>query len=273
MSDLRHDEFLATLDTYYRTHGRHSLPWRQPEADRSFDPYKILVSEIMLQQTQVPRVIPKFVAFMQTFPTVSVLAVASLGEVLVAWQGLGYNRRAKFLWQAAKDIEVAYGGEFPRTIEALTKLPGVGKNTAGAILAYTFNEPVAFIETNIRTVFIHHFFAGQANIPDSAIVPLLAETLDRENPRVFYWSLMDYGGYLKRAIGNLSRASRAYAKQTKFAGSLRQVRGHALRLLAVGPMERERLLERLADSRAEAVLRDLEGEGMIRRTGQTYELP
>ena len=130
------------------------MPWRQDTR-----PYYVLVSELMLQQTQVDRVIPKFLAFITQFPDEKVLAGALLADVLKQWQGLGYNRRAKFLYESAKAVVVL--GAFPDDEAGLLKLPGVGKNTAGAILAYAYNQPGLFIETNIRAVYIHHFFAPQ----------------------------------------------------------------------------------------------------------------
>ncbi len=134
------------------------MPWRAAEADGSFDPYKILVSELMLQQTQVARVVPKFTEFVAKFPTLEALANASLGDVLKAWQGLGYNRRAKYLHSAAQAL---ISKEAPWKCEDLVALAGVGPNTAGAVLAYAYNQPVLFVETNVRSVFIHHFFNGQ----------------------------------------------------------------------------------------------------------------
>ncbi len=268
-----YDEFLKMLSSYYRQYGRHDLPWRLPEADGSFDPYKILVSEIMLQQTQVPRVIPKYHEFLRRFPTFAALAEASLGDVLVVWQGLGYNRRAKFLRQAAQLAVHEYDGTARHDQRALERLPGVGRNTAGAIMAYAFNEPAVFIETNIRTVYIHHFFKDQLRVSDKSIEALLAQTMDRANPRAFYWSLMDYGSYVKQAVGNLSRASKGYAKQSKFHGSLRQLRGKTLQLLAAGPVAREQLVRELHDERAAAVLGSLEREGLIQKAGEQYRLP
>lgn len=265
--------FLEIVESHYAAHGRHDLPWRAAETDGSFDPYKILVSEIMLQQTQVPRVIPKYEAFLQQFPTVRKLAEAPLGEVLVAWQGLGYNRRAKFLWLAAQKLVGDFDGRLPNGQQALESLPGVGTNTAGAIRAYAFNEPVVFVETNIRTVYIHHFFKDEADIPDAAIRVVIEETLDRRNPRTFYWSLMDYGVYLKQTVGNLSRASKAYAKQSTFAGSARQVRGRVLRLLAVGAYTEAALLDELHDDRAVAILADLTAEGLVQKVNDHYRLP
>jgi A/G-specific adenine glycosylase len=271
-----HDQyqvFRQTVTTYYQAHGRHDLPWRQPETDGTFDPYQILLSEVMLQQTQVQRVIPKYHTFLVQFPTVQALTEAPLGDVLVVWQGLGYNRRAKFLWLAAQLAVREYGGVFPNSRTELERLPGIGPNTAGAILAYAFNEPALFIETNIRTAYIHHFFRDQSGIPDAAIMELLQKTLDTANPRQFYWALMDYGSYLKRTVGNVSRASKVYAKQSQFTGSLRQLRGQILRLLAAGPVDAERLINGLADPRSAAVLDQLEAEGLVCRSDATYRLP
>lgn len=267
-------EFIRILRDRYHSCGRYDLPWRLPEADGSFDPYKILVSEIMLQQTQVPRVLPKYQAFLREFPTVQALAAAPLGAVLVAWQGLGYNRRAKYLWQAAQTIAGDFGGAFPGTQQELTKLPGVGSNTAGAVMAYAYNKPVAFIETNIRTVYIHHFFHDQTNIPDKDILVLVAETGKAYgSPREFYWALMDYGTYLKQTVGNKSRASMSYAKQSKFAGSVRQLRGKVLRALGAGPLDEAALIKLLSDERTHMVLAALADEGMVRRHNGLVELP
>jgi A/G-specific adenine glycosylase len=268
-----YSSFRQVVDDYYQMHGRHDLPWRQPGPDRLFDPYKILVSEVMLQQTQVSRVIPRYGAFLARFPTAKALAGSPLGEVLTEWQGLGYNRRAKYLWQAAGQVAHAYGDKFPRKQSELERLPGVGTNTAGAVLAYAFNEPVAFVETNIRTVFIHHFFKDQASVSDKAILRLVQATLDKENPRRWYWALMDYGSILKVTIGNLSRASKTYTKQSRFAGSLRQLRGKTLRLLSTGPLLEQSLFNELADSRSSFVLQQLEAEGLIQHQGEKYTLP
>jgi A/G-specific adenine glycosylase len=255
---------------FYRQYGRHDLPWRAAEADGRFDPYKILVSEVMLQQTQVPRVIPKYYEFLAKFPDVRTLAAAPLGEVLSTWNGLGYNRRAKFLWQAAQKVMDDFGGEFPATRGQLETLPGVGPNTAGAILAYAFNQPVAFVETNIRTVFIHHFFKDQAEISDKEILILVEKTLDNARPREWYWSLMDYGSHLKQTVGNLSTASKSYAKQSRFDGSRRQLRGRIIRQLVGGPANRETLA--IADERLDGVLAELAAEGLIQKTGTLYSL-
>lgn len=265
-------EFHELLWDFYAKHGRDHLPWRQPAADGSFDPYAIVVSELMLQQTQVSRVIPKFHEFLMKFPTLGALAEAQLGDVLLSWSGLGYNRRAKFLWQAAQRVQSDYDGKFPDTIHDLVTLPGIGVNTAGAILAYAFNQPTIFIETNVRTVYIHHYFKDHTDIPDKAITPLLEETLDRERPREFYWAMMDYGSHLKQTVGNLSKFSSSYAKQSKFDGSRRQIRGQVLKQLAEGPSTLAGLSANIPDKRLEGVLTDLINEELITLTGSRYRL-
>lgn len=257
-------EFLETLWTFYAQSGRDSLPWRLAEPDGSFNPYKIMVSELMLQQTQVARVIPKYHAFLQRFPTVEKLAAAELGDVLRVWQGLGYNRRAKFLWQTARTVLLL--GAFPGTVAELVKLPGIGVNTAGAILAYAYNQPVAFVETNVRTAYIHHFLTGLTEITDKEILALVNQTLDREHPREFYWALMDYGSYLKTTVGNLSKASKHYTKQSAFHGSRRQLRGQILRQLGVGSLPLGKLQVAINDNRLESVLAELIKESMVRKT-------
>jgi A/G-specific adenine glycosylase len=263
--------FRATVWDYYRDHGRHDLPWRLPDSG-GFDAYKVMVSELMLQQTQAKRVIPKYYEFLEWFPDIRALAEAPLGDILGVWSGLGYNRRAKFLRQAAGLIVRDYDGQFPRLPGELAKLPGIGPNTAGAITAYAYNQPTVFIETNIRTVFIHHFFHDQTDIPDQAIVPLIARTLDRENPREWYYALTDYGAHLKQTVGNLSRHSKSYARQSEFQGSRRQIRGQVIRLLSGRSYEVRELEEHIPDQRLTIILQELVAEGLIRRRGSAYSL-
>lgn len=263
--------FQAEVWDYYHSHGRHDLAWREEESD-GFDPYRIVLSELMLQQTQVGRVISKYHEFLDRFPTVQSLAEASLGEVLKAWSGLGYNRRAKFLWQTAGQVMQEYGGVFPDQLAQLAKLPGIGPNTAGAILAYAYNQPVVFVETNIRTVYIHHFFSGRTDISDKAILGLVAETLDKEHPREWYWALMDYGAYLKRTVGNLNHRSKTYARQSTFEGSRRQIRGQVLRLLGTGQLTAAELAEQISDIRLSEVLDDLAKEQLVQLRGKKYSL-
>lgn len=247
---------------YYKMHGRHDLPWRMPEADGKFDPYKILVSEIMLQQTQVQRVIPKYREFLVRFPTFTVLADASLGDVLRIWNGLGYSRRAKFLWQTARQVVSNHYGKLPQTHTELVKLPGIGTNTSGAVLAYAFNQPTIFIETNIRTVFIHHFFSNQQNITDKQIAGLVAQTMPID-PRAWYWALMDYGSHLKRTGSNLNVLSRHYTKQSCFEGSRRQLRGRVLRAVGAEILTIAELMKLVPDARTRDVIKELIAEEFI----------
>jgi len=266
LSHQAQEVFRETLWDYYRAHGRHDLPWRQTE-----DPYAVMVSELMLQQTQVPRVLPKYHEFLEQFPTVHALAVSDLGVVLRAWQGLGYNRRAKFLWQAARRI-VDDCNHFPDTSAGLVALPGIGPNTAGAILAYAFNQPIVFIETNVRTVYIHHFFADRTDISDREILNLVEQTLDRENPREFYWALMDYGTHLKATVGNANKASKHYVKQSRFHGSRRQIRGAVIRELGAQPHTAVSLRTLITDDRLQGVLDDLVREDMVYLRDGKYHL-
>jgi A/G-specific adenine glycosylase len=226
----------------------------------------------MLQQTQVGRVVPKYELFLRQFPTVGELAAAPLSKVLVAWQGLGYNRRAQFLWRAAQQIVDQFAGMVPQAAAELVRLPGIGTNTAGAIVAYAYNQPAVFIETNIRTVYIHHFFGDQTGVTDDAITELLTQTLEYDNPRQFYWALMDYGTHLKVSGVKNVQQSKHFTKQSRFEGSVRQLRGRALRLLAERPRPAAELLAELGDERSQQVLAQLVKEGLIAQAGQSYRL-
>jgi len=263
-------QFQEIVWEYYRAHQRKNLPWRQNINDINFG-YRLLVSEMMLQQTQVNRVVDKFNQWMEVFPTISNLANASFDEVLSAWSGLGYNRRAKYLQESAIIILSEPGGQIPREISKLVALPGVGQATAAAIVVYAFNLPLVFIETNIRTVFIHHFFPDIAQVSDAQLVPLIEQSMDKENPREWYWALMDYGSFLKQSVGNVSQNSKHYKKQSRFEGSARQLRGSVLKLLLI----KERTLRDLQEStfydeRLETILATLEGEKLIKKTGVKY---
>lgn len=218
--------FQKTVYAYYRKHGRRHLPWRKTKSA-----YKILVSEVMLQQTQVPRVIEKYGEFLSIFPTPHALADAPLSAVLALWQGLGYNRRAKALHNAGKEIVLRFKGRVPKTEESLTSLPGVGTYTARAVMAFAFNLPVTFLETNVRSVFIHHFFPDESNVTDDALVPYVEKALDTRAPRRWYSALMDYGTHIKKTNANPSRQSAHHTRQAPFQGSDRQIRGAIIRTL------------------------------------------
>ncbi len=267
IDDPRTADFHTIVYDYYEKYGR-SFPWRE-----TTDPYRILVSEVMLQQTQAPRALLKYENFIDLFPDIFTLADASLHEVLDAWQGLGYNRRALALKESAKLIVTRHGGVVPRDEESLISLPGIGPSTAGGILAFAFNEPVILIETNIRAVFIHHFFLPQENpVADCELLPLIENTLDTSNPRRWYNALMDYGTFLKKAHKNPARRSAHHTIQSPFEGSIRQMRGAILRLLLERVQLREsEILHNLCRDMdlVGKILTQLEREKIIVRNGGT----
>ncbi|MBN2078784.1 MAG: A/G-specific adenine glycosylase [Spirochaetes bacterium] len=257
--------FRSIIYRYYRRN-RRDFPWR-----RTADHYHILVSEIMLQQTQVGRVTEKFPEFIRAFPTIEILARAPLAGVLAAWQGLGYNRRAANLHRLAAAVMTEHGGIIPEDPEVLARLPGIGRATAASIAAFAFNRPVAFIETNIRAVFLHFFFHGREGVGDREILPLVEAVMDRSSPREWYSALMDYGTMLKRRHPNPSRASDRHRKQAPFHGSRRQLRGEIVRILLRDPgMTVEGLAKET--TRPETEVRDaargLVDEGLVKRKGR-----
>lgn len=263
--------FVKAVTAHHKQYGRHDLPWRSNIGDSTW-PYRVLVSEMMLQQTQVPRVVPKFTIFLERFKTIKDLAAAELSEVLGLWSGLGYNRRAKFLWESAGQVVHHHNADVPQDPAELVRLPGVGVNTAAAVAVYAYNQPHVFVETNIRTVFVYHFFAGQQQVSDASVIQLVRETLPSHNPREWYWALMDYGTHLKKTVGNVARASAAYTRQPPFIGSQRQVRGAVLRLLTEQPLSSWELNERLADQRLPDVLLALTREGLVTQRSGRYWL-
>ena len=262
--------FVDHVWKYYSDHGRMELPWRTQQ-----NPYQVLVSELMLQQTQVERVIPKYQAFLQRWPTVEQLAAARQSEVIIAWQGLGYNRRAKFLHQCAQVITDEYHGVFPADIKALEQLPGIGPYTASALMAFAFNQPVILIETNVRRVYLHHFFSTQKDVSDQSLFPYIERTLPKENAREWYAALMDYGTHLKKTVVNPNRRSKHYVKQSAFTGSDREIRGALLRALALSIMTKKKLYKTLADFdgvRVEGQLHSLVEESLVEKVGRSYRL-
>lgn len=252
----------------YYAKNKRDMPWRT-----EVNEYFTLVSEVMLQQTQVSRVGPKFEQFIARFPTLQALASAPLADVLVAWSGLGYNRRAKYLWQAACMIQKELGGVFPDTQQKLQRLPGVGVNTAGAIIAYSYNKPAVFVETNIRTVILQHCFKNQKNVSDTEIAEVAKLLVPTDHIRQWYWALMDYGAYLKKLRPGSTRRAKSYTKQSKFEGSLRQMRGKVIRHLSGGAQTKAALDGLLAaDDRYPLALDALQREGLIIARNGVYRL-
>lgn len=219
-SEMR--KFQAHIWSFYAKN-RRDLPWRN-----DINPYRIVVSEIMLQQTQAGRVVDKFNAFIEAFPDFGALNRASSTEVLRLWKGLGYNRRALALKRIATQFADT-NSVFPRNPIEIDLLPSIGPATAASIAVFAFNEPHTFIETNVRRVFIHHFFKNRRKpVSDNEIFPLVEASVDVEKPRDWYYALMDYGSFLVKQVPNPNRKSKHYTKQSKFNGSNRQIRGLVL---------------------------------------------
>jgi A/G-specific adenine glycosylase len=254
--------FTDTIWNHYKKYGR-DLPWRHDTST-----YRVVVSEIMLQQTQAPRVIKKFESFLKRFPDWQSLASAPTIDVLKEWQGLGYNRRGLNLQRLAQTVN----GKLPDTHEELLELPGIGPNTAGSVLAFAFNHPHPFIETNIRTVFIHFFFKNtRGKVDDKKLMPLITEALadkrNQKNPREWYYALMDYGCYLKQTEINPSRKSKHHVKQSRFKGSNRELRSHILKMILKKSATEEEILKAFPDKEAAVILKnvkDLEKEGFLK---------
>lgn len=262
-------EFQSMILDFYRQEGR-SFPWRETR-----DPYAILVSELMLQQTQTERVVPKYQAWLEAFPTAADLAAAPFPQVLAAWSGLGYNRRAGYLQSACRQVVQELGGVFPSTAKELQRLKGVGAYTAGAVAAFAFNRPEVFIETNIRSVYLFLFYPDQEKVSDAQLMPLIQATVYHQDPRRWYYALMDYGAALKKSTANPNRQSRHYSRQSRFEGSLRQARGAIVRQLSLGG-NRPQALEDLAAGagidlyRMQGAAESLVSEGMIMQRGNLY---
>jgi A/G-specific adenine glycosylase len=221
---------------------------------------------MMLQQTQTTRVSSKYKDFLQSFPDFQSLAEASLENVLEMWQGLGYNRRAKALKEIATQVIENYNGNLPRSKEALKKFPQIGEATSSSIMAFAFNEPIAFIETNIRRVYLYFFFPGKNNVSDEEILPYVSKTLDKKNPREWYYALMDYGVMLKKRFPRLNKRSKHYRKQKPFKGSRRQIRGKILKLVLKNSSLRISEVYNdlnFSKERIDQVLNQLEKEGFI----------
>ena len=245
---------------YFKKNSR-DFPWRE-----TTDPYKILVSEVMLQQTQTERVVVKYAEFLKAFPTWKALSNATPAEVVKVWMGLGYYRRAFNLHKAAQCVWNEYGGVPPQTTEGLKNLPGVGPYTAAAVAAFAFGEPAPMIETNIRSVYLYTFYPQVLAVSDKEILQKVEETLYKRDPRSWFYALMDLGVELKKHTKGINQRSKHHVKQSKFHGSLRQVRAAVLRVIAEGESLRladiSRKLSYDAD-KIEAAIAALQSDGLI----------
>jgi A/G-specific adenine glycosylase len=260
MADLA--RFVTRVAEQGRTLYR-DLPWRDTR-----DPYAVLVSEVMLQQTQVARVLGRWESWLEEFPTPDSLAAAPLEPVLRAWQGLGYNRRAVALKRAAEEVATRFGGVLPADESLLRSLPGVGPATAAGVRAFAFDELVVYLETNVRAVALHELFADRDGVTDREIAPLLAAAVREAAfrgvaPRTWYYALLDYGAELKRTHPNPSRRSAHHTRQSRFEGSHRQKRAWLLRAVMAEPgRPAESYAQGLAAAEREAG-RDAPGSGEV----------
>ena len=252
--------FREAVWRHYRMHGR-SFPWRDTR-----DPYEILVSEIMLQQTQTNRVREYFTRFLERFPSFASLARARSGSVIRQWQGLGYNRRALALHRLARVVVGEYGGVLPTDRDALRALPGIGLYTAVAVRAFVWNEPETVVETNIRSAVIYFFFPERTGVSEQEIAAIVQATVDRRSPREWYYALMDYGVWAKSERRDIIRRWADYRPQSRFRGSDRELRGAAIRYLVKKRSCSKREMERIlggAVVRVRKILNALVREGFI----------
>lgn len=251
---------------WYKAHGRHDLPWRKNPT-----PYRVLVSEFMLQQTQVSRVVPKYSAFLNTYPTPRTLASASSADVLRAWSGLGYNRRAVHLHRAVIAVVREHRGRFPKTAEGLRRLSGVGHYTAAALRVFAWNLDDVAIDTNVRRV-LHHELRLSPSVSDKQLSEIAWQVLPRGRAREWHSAIMDYGS----AVVTAKRMGKSVAKkQAKFKGSVREVRGWIVRILAVeGPQSLPTLvtLSPFPADRLKLALEGLMRDKLVTKTKQKIHL-
>lgn len=275
--------FRAQVREMAAAHSRDDLPWRFID-----DAYGVYLSEVMLQQTQVARVLTRWPRFLAKFPTLDALASADPADVVREWQGLGYNRRALALHACAQECARQHGGRLPDDVQALQALPGIGPATAAGICCFAYQKPAVYLETNVRAVMIHSFFPERTEVRDRELIPLIEQTLDRDDPRGWYYALLDYGAYLKRTMPNPSRRSAHHATQSRFEGSWRQKRAFLLRealsddrvplaelASALDRFERERGREAVAPADFDRLIAELRqdgffdvDEGFIRQRGR-----
>lgn len=240
---------------------RRDLPWR-----RTHDPYRILISEVMLQQTQVSRVLPIYNKFLDEFPDVHTLASASPAHVLKLWKGMGYNRRALYLQKTAMTVSAKYGGKFPADVSLLESLPGIGLYTAAAIAVFAFNKQLAVVDTNVRQIITHFFFDGTKQKP--AVITLAAyQLLPKGRAWEWHQALMDYGALALKS--QLPRRRKSNSPIVPFLQSKRFFRGRIIDRLREGQVARTayiRELEKVYDKpRAffQDIIAALVHEGMV----------
>lgn len=264
--------FQKTVLDFYKKHKR-KLPFRFTEKTAQAHAYHILISEYMLQQTQVDRVVQKYLEFIDKFPSMQDLARATTKDVLTLWSGLGYNRRALYLQSTVKNILDNYGGVIPRDPKTLKTLPGIGEYMSQILPVFIYNDRHVLVETNIRTVFLYHFFYKSTSVTDKEILELVAQTLPTKDIREWYYALMDYGAYLKKTHNFQNTASKSYAKQAPFKNSQRFLRGQIIKLLLESKCSVQELIKRFSEyapEHIEQVLTQLQSEKLIIKKGGSY---
>lgn len=253
------NSFIKLVLSYHNQYGRHDLVWR-----KKITAYRIIVSEIMLQQTQVARVLPKFNQWMTLYPTLKELRIATFKDILILWQGLGYQRRAKTLC----DISQSYT-RIPSSYEKLLEIKGIGKYTAGAVCAFACNKfTYPLLETNIRTALIEQFHQREDDIHDHILYDDLLRLeknsrVQKVGARIWYYALMDYGAHLKQQKISHNIKSVHHVKQSPYRGSTRELRAKILFAVTHGnklPL----------DDRTETQLKILTKEGYIIQRGSKY---
>ncbi|MBI3273703.1 MAG: A/G-specific adenine glycosylase [Candidatus Colwellbacteria bacterium] len=268
-------QFQKFILDWYRRNNRDYLPWRVTSA-RKVSPYEIFVSEIMLQQTQVARVLEKYSQFLKAFPTIHHLARAPLGNVLRVWQGMGYNRRARYLKEAAKKIVERYHGVIPSDSALLRALPGVGPYTAGAIACFAYNKPVVFLDTNIRKVLINKFRHGEncvAVYDDKELLQIAEKILYQKNPRRWHYALMDYGAVTLAKKKGLLKRVKSYHKQPRFAGSTRYWRSQIMKyLLQYDHASKDELQAFVPSGEIKPLLSSLAKDGLVETSDDLYRI-
>ncbi|MBN2510940.1 MAG: A/G-specific adenine glycosylase [Spirochaetales bacterium] len=264
--------FQSMVLDFYHDYGR-DLPWRH-----TVNPYHILVSEIMLQQTQVQRVLLKYESFIKAVPDFDALARLPFPRLLELWQGLGYNRRALALKEAAVRVVGDHGGVLPDNPDLLKGFKGIGPNTAASVCVFAYNKPLVFIETNIRRVFTHYFFSTGTAVDDRQLLPIIEKALYAFSPRDWYNALMDLGSLIPKHTENPNRRNPAYRTQSPFEGSLRQIRGEILRVLAKNPVfpdelgDKSPLLARTDRKNIKKAVSALESEGFVVKEDGSYRI-
>ncbi|MGA9530819.1 MAG: hypothetical protein WBQ73_02915 [Candidatus Babeliales bacterium] len=272
LSNQELQDFCSMIKGFYKQNKRY-FPWRMTD-----DSYAIFVSEVMLQQTQTERVVRKYEQFMQHFPSWQSVAQSSLHEIMKLWQGLGYNRRARVVFEGAQKIVNVYQGLMPSDPVILETFYGIGAATAGSLCAFAYNMPTVFIETNIRSVFLHTFFNKGMKVTDAVLMPLIAQTLDQTNPREWYYALMDYGVFLKKNGPNPSLRSAHHTKQKRFIGSDRQLRGKIIVLLTQADKQKLPLnfiikMLRSNDQKIKKLIQDLIKEKLLQENKGMLSIP